>query len=184
MAALPAPVDPSCVWQPDRDRAAYQAFARPITEHEYGGVIYKDADGNYCYSVPVQGHSDHFELRTQTPKGAHFDSIYHTHPEDRANDDGMPSHTELFSPADVSMSQQLGADSYIKTEKDGQIRKFSPKTSKLVPSVFDGTRGPQRPASPGEVVPRPQDDVVDKALQVSAAATKQQPLTAAAGSDQ
>jgi hypothetical protein len=77
-------LDQACVWQPDLDRAAVEAFHHiPAGRHEFGGAIYRDAAGRYCYSTPGRGTGDDsFTFRIVIPDGATLAGLYHTHPYD------------------------------------------------------------------------------------------------------
>lgn len=116
-------LDPTSPWFQTSDLAAVAALnAIADAEKEHGGVLFKNADGLYGYSVPVPGSGHDFELRARfNPKLYSLAGIYHTHPPD---DD-----SHLFSPSDIDMAARLKLLSYIKVLSNGEIRRFDPATS-------------------------------------------------------
>src|ERR1700730_18464389 len=106
-----AVLDPTCVWQPDKDQAATQALANAAEQskrYETAGAIFRDANGNYCYSIPVGGtQAGHFVFGVKPAPGQPMAALYHTHPAGGGEDDS-------FSPDDVRMANQLKLTSYIK----------------------------------------------------------------------
>ncbi len=118
-----AVLDPSCVWQPDMQKAAITAL-RGVNRNnldEVSGVLYKDANGNYCYSLPVQsGSQKDFKMQARIPKGASLAGLWHTHPDNRDRDDAY------FSPNDVQAAQNLDVPSFIRMLRTDQVKGFIP----------------------------------------------------------
>ena len=118
-------LDPTCVWQPSKDQAATQALANAAQQsqnYETAGAIFKNADGNYCYSIPVGGTSPgHFAFGVKTPPDQPMAAIYHTHPVG-----GSEGENEDFSPGDVDMAKRLKMSSYIKALTSGVVKRFDP----------------------------------------------------------
>jgi RHS repeat-associated protein len=89
---------------------------------EYGGWVYRNADGTYSYGVPVQGTASSVNPRnfTPIPSGATRAAIYHTHAAyDSTMNPGNPAPgtpgynwqndgNEIFSPPDKQWSDYSG----------------------------------------------------------------------------
>jgi hypothetical protein len=128
-------LDQACVWQPDIDRAAVEAFHHiPAGPHEYGGAIYRDAAGRYCYSVPGRGKGDDsFTFRIVIPDGAALAGLYHTHPYDGGKE------SDTFSPDDVKVADKLDVVSYIRVARTGLILRYRPHQTKRNTVLPTGT---------------------------------------------
>jgi hypothetical protein len=121
-----AHLDPTSPWLPDRDAIVAEAIRRWAKDGntETSGVIFKNADGNYAYSIPLtSARHDEFALRAQLPKGQTLGAILHSHP---GNDDLAG----YFSPHDVQMADKLGIPSYIRFDSDGSLRSYMPGKTK------------------------------------------------------
>lgn len=118
-------LDPTSAWHPEIDMAALaalRAIADMDTSREYGGLIFRNKDGQYAYSVPVPGTEDSFKLRARfNPEELEMAGIYHNHPE------GL-GRQQFFSASDVDTAKKLGLLSYILA--GDQVRKFDPKIHK------------------------------------------------------
>lgn len=140
-----AVLDPTCQWTDSKDQAAVAALggAAQASSRETGGAIFQNAQGQYCYSIPVGGaNSEHFQLRAQSTPEQKLAGIYHTHPANGFED-------KSFSPDDVNMADQLKLTSYIKALKDGTVKRYDPGVTKTQSSgTFDKK-------SAGTLVPQP-----------------------------
>ena len=113
-----AAYDPTSISSPTLDEAAKALIAAfPKTPNvEQSGLLYRNTDGTYGYSIPVtQNESKGFALRADHP----FAAIVHTHPTDD------PA-SQVFSPNDVSTADRLKVPSYIQFMADGSVRKYVP----------------------------------------------------------
>jgi hypothetical protein len=141
-----AVLDPTCQWTDSKDQAAVTALgnaAQASTSRETGGAIFQNAQGEYCYSIPVGANSaNHFQLRAQSTPAQKVVGIYHTHPD-------VGSEGGSFSPDDVNVANQLKLPSYIRALKDGTVKRYEPGVTKTQ-SV--GTFGSK---SAGTLVPQP-----------------------------
>lgn len=141
-----ATLDPQCVWQPDKDVAALTALERaPYGRKESAGVLYRNANGEYCYSLPVAGSDDRFELKVDASGGLTFDSIYHTH-----GGGGKDDHR--FSDNDVRTADTLKRESYIRDDATREVRKYTPDESPVDSSPRPGAPSQRIRTSPGKVV--------------------------------
>lgn len=127
-----ATLDPTCKWVSSKDQAAVDAFnATPPGKLEQSGAIYKNKEGEFCYSVPVPGKEKSFQFKTDQSGGLKFDGIYHTHPSSGHNDFGVSS--DNFSPDDVAIANRMNRDSYIRVDRTGETKKFSPGVTAIDP---------------------------------------------------
>lgn len=99
-------LDPSCLWQPDINVAAATALLHADDANryrEFSGAIYRNAKGEFCYSLPVKGKVDTFAFATD-PTAGKLSGIYHTHPGE-------------FAPSqdDIAMADKLNVPSYIRS---------------------------------------------------------------------
>ncbi len=137
-----AALDPECKWVPSREQAIIDAFNQiPAGDVERAGAVYRNEDGNYCYSVPVPGTERSFSMKLSKgdyPGKVSFDSIYHTHPQEGHRETGISS--ENFSAADVQTAKKLGKHSFIRNEHTGEIKHFDPATG-AVDRYNGGARG-------------------------------------------
>lgn len=128
-------VDPSCVWNTDKDAVAIEALMRlPVSSKEQAGALFKNEKGEWCYSVPVTSdRHDSFEFKIKNTPEAKLDGLYHTHPvmakEEKIN--------ALFSSDDIRTADQLKKDSYIRALQDDSIRKYMPGVSKVETTSHD-----------------------------------------------
>lgn len=153
--SVPAAVlDPTCQWVPSADAAALTALEKtPATQNELGGVLYRNMDGLYCYSIPVGNRRTRtFEFTATPDKGMRIAGLYHTHPDDRGEDE-----VEYFSPEDVEMSNKLKMASYIKVLKDGVVKRYQPGVTMTQRRPYPGRREGLL-VSQGEVVKATTDD--------------------------
>lgn len=129
-----AALDPTSPWLPDLDSAVNEAIKRSgaIANNEQSGVVFKNADGHFAYSIPLtSARQDDFALRAQIPEGMSLAGIWHSHP-------GNDELAGFFSPADLDMADKLNVPSYIRFNKDGAIRSYTPgKTKTLRRSLYD-----------------------------------------------
>lgn len=123
-----ARLDPSCVWNADIDAAAMGILGqlrKSLTEA--GGVLYRNANGEYCYSKPITSSKDqHIEYKIALPKGMSVAGMYHTHPAT------IPELGGVFSPDDVQMADTLKVPSYIHAQADDEVRRYTPGVSKTI----------------------------------------------------
>lgn len=143
-------LDPTSAWHPDIDMAALaalRAIADMDTSREYGGLIFRNKDGQYAYSVPVPGTEDSFKLRARfNPEELEMAGIYHNHPE------GL-WRQQFFSSKDVDTAKKLGLLSYILI--GNQVRKFDPnihKTSRGMGILSSKGHQPRGLFAEGELV--------------------------------
>lgn len=93
-------------------------------DHEYAGVIYKSADGSYCYTTPVSNGSDeNFNIQAQIPTGSKLAGLFHTHP-------AFPE-SDQFSEADINVAKAMHLPSFIKIIASGEIKLFDPTGVRL-----------------------------------------------------
>lgn len=123
-----AALDPTAQWLPDLDSAVNEAIKRSgqtVADAEQSGVIYKNTDGHYAFSIPLtSARHDDFALRAQVGKGQELAAIWHSHP-------GKDTIAGYFSPNDISMADQLKIPSYIRFNSDGTVRSYTPGKTKL-----------------------------------------------------
>jgi hypothetical protein len=140
-----AALDPTCTWQPSMDQAAVTGLSnaqQTSDRYETGGVIYKNSDGNYCYSIPV-GNKDpnHFTFGAHSTPDQTIAGIYHTHP--AGGGEGG-----TFSADDVNMASQLKVPSYIKALRANQVKRIDPA------AVQQALRSSATHTSDGTLVPQ------------------------------
>lgn len=123
-----AELDPTATWYDDINLAAIEALSRvPNSLEEHAGVIFRNKDGKFAYSIPVTNKShDKFLFQVNSSPELRLAAVYHSHPP------GAPDQ-ELFSDADVDMAKKLKVLSFIKILQSGEIRRFDPATSKTRP---------------------------------------------------
>jgi uncharacterized protein DUF4329/JAB domain-containing protein similar to deubiquitination enzymes len=129
-----AALDPTSPWLPDLDTVVMEAIKRSgdIANNEQSGVIFKNSEGQYAYSIPLtSARQDDFALRAQIQKGHSLAAIWHSHP-------GEDDLAGYFSPQDLAMADQLKLPSYIRFNKDGSVRRYTPGKSATT-SVNRGT---------------------------------------------
>lgn len=117
-----ASLDPTSPWLPDLDTAVNEAIKRSgaITRNEQSGVVIKNADGHFAYSIPLTSvRHDDFALRAQLAQGQALAAIWHSHP-------GNDQLAGYFSPHDLEMADKLKVPSYIRFNADGSIRSYTP----------------------------------------------------------
>lgn len=127
-------LDPTSPWMSDIDTAVTEAIKRSgkIAENEQSGVIFKNADGQYAYSIPLtSARQDDFALRAQVQKGHTLAAIWHSHP-------GEDDLSRYFSPQDLAMADKLKLPSYIRFNQDGAVRRYMPGKS-AVTRINKGT---------------------------------------------
>lgn len=140
-----AALDPSCVWQPDKDVAAMTALGSvPYGMREFAGAIYRNPAGDYCYSLPVEGRGEDFQFKVDNSGGLQFDGIWHTHPGDDAD-------AKLFSTNDTQVADALRRTSYIRTN-DGNVRRYDPGVTRVVAAANRTSRAKTERTSPGTLV--------------------------------
>ena len=119
-------VDPSSPKFDTIDQAAkalsekFGATSRNINEQ--AGVLFKSPDGKFQYSTGIGGSDDNFALAAQIPDQFSLAGIVHTHP-------GQTSDSQVFSPHDLDVANQLKLPSYVRFLKDGSTRKYIPGTT-------------------------------------------------------
>lgn len=130
-----AVLDPTCQWTDSKDQAAVKALSNagsPSDMTETGGALFQNAQGQYCYSIPVSGKAEHYQLRAQSTPEQKLVGIYHTHP-------GRGSDAEVFSPDDVNIANQLKMQSYIKALQSGAVKRYDPTPPRDVERQSAGT---------------------------------------------
>ncbi len=123
-----AAVDPTAQAYDSLD-AASQAFFSQLDHssgNEYAGALFRDADGKYRYSIPMNGKSDKFSMQIQKNPNAIFSGIMHTHP-------GQEDSSQYFSANDVDTAKTLKVPSYVWFEKSNQERKYIPGQTSASP---------------------------------------------------
>lgn len=129
-----AALDPTSPWLPDLDAAVNEAIKRSgkITANEQSGVVIKNADGHFAYSIPLTSvRQDDFALRARLAQGQSLAAIWHSHP-------GNDELAGYFSPHDLEMADKLNVPSYVRFNSDGSIRSYTPgKTKTRRMSVAD-----------------------------------------------
>jgi hypothetical protein len=131
-----AAYDPTAIPAQTLDAAARALIAGfPNTPNvEQSGLIYQNKDGSYGYSIPVtQNESKGFALRAAADPDHKFVAIVHTHPTDD------PA-SQVFSPNDVTVANQLKVPSYIQFLADGSIRKYIPGQTATKDYTLPNTR--------------------------------------------
>lgn len=103
--------------------------------NETAGMLFKDPDGKYRYSVTAPGSEDKFELHIAVPKGYSVAGIVHSHP-------GIDERGQVFSPNDLDIAHQLKVPSYVNFLKDDSMRRYTPGVSKIQPMDNVGSRMP------------------------------------------
>ena len=129
-----AALDPTSPWLPDLDTAVMEAIKHSgsVANNEQSGVIFKNADGHYAYSIPLtSARQDDFALRAQVAKGHTLAAIWHSHP-------GEDDLAGYFSPQDLNIANKLNLPSYIRFNKEGVVRRYTPGKSATT-SVNKGT---------------------------------------------
>ena len=128
-------VDPSCVWNTDKDAVAIEALMRlPASSKEQAGALFKNSKGEWCYSTPVTSdRHDSFEFKIKNTPDAMLDGLYHTHPV-MAREENINA---LFSADDVGVADRLKKESYIRALQDDSIRKYTPGVSKVEYTTHD-----------------------------------------------
>lgn len=111
------------------DKAAINALLAADQSNryrEFGVAIYQDADGNYCYSLPVQGKQDTFAFATD-PTAGKLAAIGHTHAEG----------DNEASTDDKAVANKLNKPSYVSYR--GSVSKFVPgmKRSEQLRKAWD-----------------------------------------------
>lgn len=121
-----AALDPTSPWLPDLDTAVNEAIKRSgkIAANEQSGVVIKNADGHFAYSIPLTSvRQDDFALRARLGDGQSLAAIWHSHP-------GNDELASYFSPHDLEMVDKLNVPSYIRFNSDGSIRSYTPGKTK------------------------------------------------------
>src|SRR3569833_3202508 len=90
---------------------------------EQSGVIMQGPDGKYYNTDPISTNHDHFGMRVQIPHGWKIAGVYHTHP----GDDDL---AQYFSTNDLAVSESLKVPSYIRFQKGGAVRRYTPGQTK------------------------------------------------------
>jgi hypothetical protein len=132
-----AALDPTARWLPDLDAAvgeAIHASGKTSDSAEQSGVIYKNADGNFAPSIPLQSaRHDSFALRAQVSKGQSIAAIWHSHP-------GNDEFAGYFSPNDLKVADQLRVPSFIRFNSNGAIRRYTPGETRTSKIALPGSR--------------------------------------------
>lgn len=115
---------------------------------EHAGVIMQGPDGKYYNTDPIASQHDHFGMRVQLQHGWKIAGIYHTHP----GDDDLG---QYFSPNDLAVSESLKIPSYIRFQKDGSVRRYTPGQTKTQNMAHTGDKFGMRVAK-GDDLPAPQ----------------------------
>lgn len=118
-----AALDPTCKWTTSADESAVEALNRaPGGITETGGALFENERGEFCYSIPVGGgKTTQFAFKVKPESGMKMVGLYHTHPKE-----GMEADSLNFSPDDVDMANKLKMTSYIKTLRDGAVKRYTP----------------------------------------------------------
>lgn len=165
-----AALDPSCVWNPDKDAIALLALGKlPASRREQAFAIYQRDGANglaeFCNSVAVPGDDDSFQFATD-PKAGRLAGIAHTHP---------PGGVEgsRFSNNDLDVADALKRDSYVLDVPTGDVRKYAPgvtKTTRL-PSARRGDRSNR--TAEGDLVGNTRREQIAQAIELHSTATKE-----------
>lgn len=134
MPLVPAALlDPSCVWNPDKDASAMQALAKvPYGGREFAGALYQNDKGEYCYSAPIPGTGDNFKFTLDHSPNVKFAGLWHSHPK------GPDS--EKFGADDLRTADQLKIASYLRNNADGWVARYDPGVSPVITIPKAGTR--------------------------------------------
>jgi hypothetical protein len=131
-----AALDPTSPWLPDLEAAVNEAIRRSgkIANNEQSGVIFRNADGHFAYSIPLTSvRQDDFALRAPLAQGQSIAAIWHSHP-------GADELAGYFSPHDLEMADKLNVPSYIRFNSDGSIRSYTPGKTKTKSIVTGADR--------------------------------------------
>jgi proteasome lid subunit RPN8/RPN11 len=115
---------------------------------EAAGVIMQGPDGKYYNTDPIDTPHDHFGMRVQLQKGWKIAGIYHTHP-------GQDELGQYFSTNDLAVSESLKVPSYIRFQKDGSVRRYTPGQTKTQNMAHAGDRFGMRVARGDDLSPPP-----------------------------
>jgi len=117
-----------------QDQAAFNVLnrinPRSVAENrEYGGYVYRNPDGSYASTRPIQGEVASVRLPFPSdivPSGSSASATYHTHggPDPRFDN-------ENFSPVDIATDEFLGLDGYLGTPA-GKFRYHNVVTGEIV----------------------------------------------------
>lgn len=145
-----AELDPQADWHPDADTAAMRAVASlgKSRGNERAGVLFKNPNGKFSYSSPVEQNRDNFSLRVKPDPGHAIAGIFHTHP---SNDQA----SQVFSPGDIDMANRLKVPSYVLFEKDGSVRKYVPGKTQTRDVAVSGSFKTQKVADGDPVTAAP-----------------------------
>jgi hypothetical protein len=115
---------------PTAEAAAVDAMQHANKEsvkesREYGGWVYKNADGTYSYDPPVRGSKD--GLTNMPSKGPDDVVWYHTH---GSNDPGYDNENFSGATGDKGYSDANNADGYVATPS-GAIKKYDVTTKNV-----------------------------------------------------
>lgn len=119
-------LDPIAAWYTDMDSAVVAAFdSLQDANVEQSGMVFQNMEGKYSYSLPVPGGHNKFSMRARfDPRQMKPAGIYHTHPGE--------GEASMFSAEDIETALKLKLLSYIKATKNGEVRRFDPKRSKVI----------------------------------------------------
>jgi hypothetical protein len=114
------------------EKAALTATDKAGRKYEYGGLILKNADGQYTYTIAVtfkdQGHF--YSDKVSTPDGFTRVADYHTHPHsDRAEGQGLSAGDEQH--AYITNRTGYVADTYSRN-----VYRFTPGVSTYKPNEY------------------------------------------------
>lgn len=147
-----AHLDPTSPQHQSLDLAAhgFRKTLKALDDSEQAGIIYKDANGQYRYSIPTtQSEHDSFALQAAVNKDQQIAGIFHTHP-------GTDDLGQVFSPDDLAVANQLKVPSYVLFLKDGSLRKYIPgQTPTQQMAKMGGSRVNTLATSRGEPVQPP-----------------------------
>jgi hypothetical protein len=128
------------------DAAANGVLGKLTDENvgEQAGVIVQGPDGKYYNTDPIASGHDHFGLRVALPKGYKIAGIYHNH----LGDDDLG---QYFSTNDLAVSESLKVPSYVRFQKDGSVRRYTPGQTKTQTMAHAGDRFGMRVAKGDDV---------------------------------
>lgn len=115
-----------------------------VERKEYGGMIYKLANGYAATEARTQGYGNtvnigQYEPNRSCPEGSSPVAYYHTHPNFSAG--GIPMKYNEFSPEDKDLAKDLKLDAYLGT-LDGSFFIYEPladKVSKIPGSLHNAS---------------------------------------------
>lgn len=94
--------------------------------NEHAGVIFQNADGEYCYSTLAKGTKDNFEFKIARRPSDKLAALFHNHPGEE--DHAMRGVYDKHSPGDLETANKLNIPSFIMTPRG--LSKYDPTNAK------------------------------------------------------